>query len=116
MSAPECSIHPTKSASDTELHEMAKISAAEAEKYARARLGTQREITTSSAELEAEGGCLIWSFDMAVAGQSGMEEVNVDAGNGQILSVHHESQATEASEAADEMRKQTSSSGPKHPD
>jgi uncharacterized membrane protein YkoI len=113
MSAPECSIHPAKGASDPELLEMAKISAAQAEKYARSRLGTQRNITTSSMELEAEGGCLIWSFDMAVAGQSGVDEVNVDAGNGQILSVHHESKHTEAAEAADKLKHKTPSSSPK---
>jgi uncharacterized membrane protein YkoI len=41
-------------------------------------------------ELEREHGLLIWSFDLAVAGKRGIEEVEVDALTGKIVSVEHE--------------------------
>lgn len=41
-------------------------------------------------ELEEEGGRLIYSFDLTVAGKSGLEEVHVDAATGQVLKVEHE--------------------------
>jgi uncharacterized membrane protein YkoI len=41
-------------------------------------------------ELEEEHGALVWSFDLAVAGKPGIEEVNVDALTGKIVSVEHE--------------------------
>lgn len=44
----------------------------------------------SSSEIEAEQGCLIWFFDVRVRGQKGIQEVNIDAGNGNVLGVHHE--------------------------
>jgi hypothetical protein len=50
-------------------------------------------------ELEREHGRLIYSFDVKVPGQSGIQEVNVDAINGAVIGVHHESAATEAKEA-----------------
>jgi uncharacterized membrane protein YkoI len=41
-------------------------------------------------ELEREHGLLIWSFDLAVAGKPGIEEVEVDALTGKVVSVEHE--------------------------
>lgn len=52
------------------------------------------------AELEAEHGCLIYSFDIEVAGQTGIQEVQVDAGNGKVLSSKHESPKADAAEKA----------------
>ncbi len=100
--APPCSIHPPKGASDAELQNLAKISKSQAEQAAQSRLKHLGKISTESAELEAEHGCLIWSFDMKVEGQSGVREINVDAGNGRILNVHRESAAAEAAEAKSE--------------
>ena len=50
-------------------------------------------------ELERENGRLIYSFDVKVAGKSGIVEVNVNALNGAVVGVHHESVAAEAREA-----------------
>ena len=47
--------------------------------------------TVTALELEREGGRLIWSFDLTVAGKSGIEEVTVDAVTGKIVGVQHES-------------------------
>jgi len=57
-----------------------------------------------SAELEREHGKLIYSFDMKVAGKSGIEEVNVDAINGKLVAHEHETPKAERKEAAMEKR------------
>jgi uncharacterized membrane protein YkoI len=46
--------------------------------------------TVTALELEREHGHLIWSFDLTVAGKPGIEEVNVDAVTGHVVSVEHE--------------------------
>jgi uncharacterized membrane protein YkoI len=46
--------------------------------------------TIKEVELEQEHGALVWSFDLVVAGKPGIEEVNVDALTGKIVSVEHE--------------------------
>jgi uncharacterized membrane protein YkoI len=43
-----------------------------------------------AAELEEEGGVLLYSYDVKVAGRDGVEEVHVDAGTGQVIKVEHE--------------------------
>ena len=53
-----------------------------------------------SEELEHEGGHLVYSFDIAVSGQEGVEEILVDAMDGTIVSAEHESPAAEQAEAA----------------
>ncbi len=58
--------------------------------------------TVKSAELEREDGTLVYSFDLAVAGKDGIEEVLVDAATGKVVSVEHEGPAAEAAEAARE--------------
>jgi uncharacterized membrane protein YkoI len=57
-----------------------------------------------SAELEREHGKLVWSFDVAQSGKSGVVEVQVDATTGQVVSLKHESAAEEAVEAAAEAK------------
>lgn len=102
VAAEQCSIHPPKGASDAQLSRLATVSQAQAAKIAVAKLASKRTVSTVSAELEAENGCLIWSFDLYVAGKSGVEEIQVDAGNGKVLSVKHESPQQEFSEAVNE--------------
>ena len=52
----------------------------------------------TKAEIEMEGGKLVYSFDLAVSGKSGVDEVLVDAHTGAIVSVEHESVAKERKE------------------
>lgn len=75
---------------------MTRIPKSEAERTALERVAHGAKI--SSAEIESEQGCLIWSFDLKVPGRKGVQEVNIDAGNGKILGVHHESASGESSE------------------
>lgn len=58
--------------------------------------------TLRNVELEREHGRLIWSFDIARAGSSGITEVHVDANSGRIVSRTDESPAAEAAEAKSE--------------
>ena len=56
-------------------------------------------------ELEREGGKLLYSYDIKVAGKSGIDEVQVNAITGDIVGkVVHESAAAEKKEAADEAK------------
>ena len=58
-----------------------------------------------SHELERENGKLIYSYDIKVAGKPGVEEVNVDAKTGTILTREHEDSKTEAREKKAEAKK-----------
>ena len=98
--ATECSIRPTKGSTDAQLTSLAKVTQADAQKLALARV--KSPATIAGAELEAEHGCLLWSFDLAVTGKPGIQEVQIDAGNGRVLSVKHESAKHEAAEATQE--------------
>ena len=99
-SATDCSIRPAKGSTDVQLMSLAKVTQADARKLALARV--KSPATVAGAELEAEHGCLLWSFDLAVTGKPGIQEVQIDAGNGKVLSVKHESAKHEAAEAAQE--------------
>ena len=55
-----------------------------------------------SAEIEREGGKLIYSFDVKQPHKSGIEEVNVDAVSGTVVKKEHES----AKEEKAEMKKE----------
>jgi hypothetical protein len=57
-----------------------------------------------SVELEREHGKLVWSFDVAQSGKSGVTEVQVDAVTGQVVSLKRESAAQEADEASAEAK------------
>ncbi len=65
----------------------AKISEDSARTVALARVSGS---AVKALELEREHGLLIWSFDLTVAGKPGIEEVEVDALTGNVVSVEHE--------------------------
>jgi Peptidase propeptide and YPEB domain len=50
-------------------------------------------------ELEQEHGRLVYSFDIKRGGETGVQEVQVDARDGSVVSVEHEDAAREAAEA-----------------
>ena len=72
--------------SDAELNKMAKITMEQAEKAAlvavEAPAGDKK---VSAKELEAEGGCLIYSIVIKVKGKPGVQEILIDAGDGKVL-------------------------------
>jgi uncharacterized membrane protein YkoI len=73
----------------------AKVSKEDAQKTALAQApnGTIKE-----SELEKEKGKLVWSFDIATADSKDITEVNVDAINGQVVSVEKEKAEDEKKE------------------
>jgi len=79
----------------------ATISADSAQKIALAQVsrGWVRE-----AQLEQQNGTLVYSYDIKARGKSGVEEVNVDAKTGAVVSTKHESAKAEAKEAAGEQK------------
>lgn len=79
-----------------ELVKQATVSEANAAKTVAARLPNGR---IQAVELESEGGRLIYSYEVKVPGRSGIEEINVNAKTGAIVSTEHESPAKERREA-----------------
>ena len=87
--------------SQAALRHEAKIAEADARKTALAAVPGGR---VQSHELEREKGKLIYSYDIKVAGKSGIEEVNVDAITGAIVAHEHEGAAAEAKERKAEAK------------
>jgi len=94
-----CTIHPKKGTADADLPALAKVTRADAEKTALEAVNV-RSAAVGSGELEAEGGCLIYSFDIQIPGKKYIVEVAVDAGTGKVLSKKHESATAQAAEKA----------------
>jgi uncharacterized membrane protein YkoI len=84
------------------LRKAAKIREADARKTALAAIPGGK---VQSHELERENGRLIYSYDIKVAGKSGVEEVNVDAKTGEIVAHTHEDAKTDAKEKKEEAKK-----------
>jgi uncharacterized membrane protein YkoI len=83
------------------LAKQAKISEDSAAATARSKVPKGK---IQSVELEQEEGKLQYSFDIKIPGKSGIEEVNVDALDGTVIAVEHESPETEKKEAAAEKK------------
>jgi hypothetical protein len=98
-----CSIQLPEDTPASGLRALAKLSEAEAEKAALSVVKAKRKRVVSK-ELEIEQRCLVYSFDIKVSGKSGVEEVLVDAGDGKVLLIKHETPQEEARE----MKKGTS--------
>lgn len=81
-----CSIHPKKGSTDADFMTLAKISKADAETTALKAVNIA-SASIEGSELNAEGGCLIYSFDIKSPGKKSVAEVTVDAGNGKVLAV-----------------------------
>ena len=86
--------HPAYS--DSALAAQARITKAAATTIALARVPGG---VVNSVELEREHGKLIYSFDITVAGKPGVDEVQVNATNGSVVSIVHESAKAEKKEA-----------------
>jgi uncharacterized membrane protein YkoI len=79
------------------LASQAKISKDSAQTVALAQVAAGS--TVKSSELEKEKGKLVYSFDITVPGQTGVEELNISAIDGSVVAHEHESAAKEAKEA-----------------
>lgn len=85
-----------KAETQAELQKEAHMTMAEARAMA---LKTVPTATIQAGEIEREGGKLIYSFDMKVPGKSGIDEVNIDAMTGTLVSHQHETPKDERAEA-----------------
>ena len=88
--------HSRKAESQADLQKEAKMTMVDA------RAMALREVPNSkvqAGEIEREGGKLIYSFDMKVANKSGIDEVNIDAMTGKLVSKQHETPKDEKAEA-----------------
>jgi hypothetical protein len=94
-----CLIHPEKGTPEAELPAMAKVAMSQARDTALKAVNVSGA-TLSSAELEAEGGCLMYPFDVTLPGKKSIAELAVDAGTGKLLSRHTETPEAQANEAA----------------
>jgi predicted negative regulator of RcsB-dependent stress response len=83
--------------SQAELKAQAKITQAEAEKTALAKVPGGK---IKAAELEKEHGKLIWSFDISMPKSKNITEIQVDAKAGKIVSTQVETPKDQAAEAA----------------
>src|ERR1051326_6977184 len=92
----------TEEKREAKLQAEAKISRADAEKTALAKVpgGTIKE-----GELEKEKGKLIWSFDILIPGASDIREVQVDAVTGEVVSVETETDRKQAKKASWKRKK-----------
>ena len=88
----------TEKEDDAKLAAEAKVSRADAEKTALAKVpnGTIKE-----GELEKEKGKLIWSFDIATPDTKDITEVNVNAIDGSIVGIEHETPKQQEKEKDD---------------
>ena len=91
----------SKKANEAKLEAQAKITKAEAEKIALAKVpgGTIKE-----GEIEKEKGKVIWSFDIATVGTKDITEVNVDAMTGAVIDVAKESAADQEKEKKEDKK------------
>jgi hypothetical protein len=80
---------------EAQLQAQAKVSRADAEKTALAKVPGGK---IKEGELEKEKGKLIWSFDISTPGTTDIKEVQVNAITGEVVSVETESAAAEAKE------------------
>jgi uncharacterized membrane protein YkoI len=101
VAAGSASAQKTKPETQASLAREAKITKLQATKTALAQVPGGK---VRSSELEREKGKLIYSFDIKVAGKSGIEEINVDAMTGSIVAHEHEGPKAEKKEAVQESR------------
>ena len=96
----DCSIRPPKSSAKADLPGLARVTQADAQKAAVASKDIPAGASVAEAELEVEHGCLVWSFDLKLPDKPGVQEVQIDAGNGNVLFSAYESPKKEAAEKA----------------
>lgn len=92
----------TKPETQAQLMRQAKISKSVATKTALSQVPGGK---VKSSEIERENGKLIYSFEIKVAGKTGIEEINVDAITGNVVNHEHETPQAEKKEATLEKKK-----------
>lgn len=96
--SPDCAIRPKNVKGGRALRALARISEPAALRTAFGTIKHTDIVSVVSSELEVERGCLVWSFDLSVPGIPGIHEVQVDAGDGKVLSSEREDPRQEDAE------------------
>jgi uncharacterized membrane protein YkoI len=94
--APAAPAAPAKHETMKQLQAEAKVTEKAARATALAQVPGGR---VSKHELERENGKLLYSYDIATKGKTGIDEVQIDAITGTVLSNKHETPAMEKAEA-----------------
>ena len=89
--APDCSIHPPQGASHAELLKMTKFTKEEAEAEAQRLHPSDAARGYNDAKLETINDCLVWSVNIRDDNDPGVLKFHIDAGNGKVLGVAHQS-------------------------
>jgi uncharacterized membrane protein YkoI len=100
---------PMKHAASVHVKGSAKLKSEAKVSEADAIATAQKEVPDGkiqSAEIEREGGKLIYSFDIKVPKKSGVEEVNVDAVSGTVVKKEHETAKEEKAEMKKEAKEE----------
>ena len=84
------------------LKALAKISKDSASKIALAKVAAGSKVKKSS--LERANGVVVYSFDIAVPGTTGFEEIHVNAVDGSVVSQMHETPKQERAEMKHEAK------------
>ena len=91
-----------KKETQADLQKEAKVSEADARATALKQVPNG---TVKSVELEREHGKLIYSYDITVAGKTGIDEVNINAMDGSVVGKpQHETPKSEKAEAKQEAK------------
>jgi len=101
-SPPTSSVQTDSAPMVSSLSDSAKVDSATARRTALAKVPHGKIV---SEELEQENGRLVYSFDIK-GSAPGIEEVQVDAHDGSVVSIEHESPAQEAKEAQQDQKQQ----------
>jgi uncharacterized membrane protein YkoI len=96
--SPDCAVRSKNVKGGRALRAMARISEPVALRTAIGTIKHTDVVSVLNSELEVEHGCLVWSFDLSVPGIPGIQEVQVDAGDGKVLSSEREDERQEAAE------------------
>jgi uncharacterized membrane protein YkoI len=88
--------HHAKVETQAQLEHEARITMAQARALATTTVPGAK---IQAGEIEREGGKLIYSFDMKTQGKSGIDEVNINAMTGAVISNLHETPKDERAEA-----------------
>ncbi len=96
----ECTAKVSGKLTDAQMKKMAQVGLAAAQAVAIESVGKAHLDKIVSKELEVEDGCLLYSFDIRLKSVQGVEEVQIDAISGKVISRKHETPEAEAAEAA----------------
>jgi len=88
--SPSCSTQLSLKTPQSEWASVAQVTREDAEKLARNRLNAGPFGQVIASDLRSNAGCLIWSVGLRLHGESGLTNVQIDAGDGHVLMVTHE--------------------------